>query len=54
LANRIPYQFLVVVKRKIHRVVGRFAAAQKTARGVRTMLAQPADKQKAGKRRVKK
>jgi len=38
---------LVVVKRKIHRVVGRFAAAIKTARGVRTMLTRPAGKQKA-------
>src|SRR5258708_4040295 len=47
LADGIANQFLVVVKRKIHRVVGRFAAAIKTARGVRTMLTWPAGKQKA-------
>jgi len=57
LADGIANQFLVVVRRKIHRVVGRFAAALKTARvkrfalamkKVRTMLTRPAEKQKAG------
>ena len=38
LTDSIANQFLLVSKRKIHRVVGRFAAAFNTARRVRTML----------------
>src|SRR5713101_6034452 len=47
LADRIPYQFLVVAERKIHRVVVRAKRSALARKEVRTMLTRPAEKQKA-------